>query len=57
MIKYSNNNNKLLAIIDDLQQIKNYSKDHIIINWIADIIHKMNNIKNFLLMEIKKLEN
>ena len=43
---YSNNNNLLLGIINDLQQIISYSKDNIIIKRLGDIIIKMNNIIN-----------
>jgi len=43
---YSNNNNILLGIINDLQQIINYSKDNKIIKRLGDIIIKMNNIIN-----------
>ena len=43
---YSNNNNILFGIINDLQQIINYSKDNIIFKRISDIIIKMNNIIN-----------
>ena len=51
---YSNNNNNiLLGIINDLQQIINYSKDNKIINRLGDIIIKMNNIIN----ENKKIQN
>ena len=41
---YSNNNNILFGIINDLQQIINYSKDNKIIKILGDIIIKMNNI-------------
>ena len=50
---YTNNNNLLLGIINDLQQIINYSKDNKIINRLGDIIIKMNNIIN----ENKKIQN
>ena len=43
---YSNNNNLLLGIINELQQIMNYSNDNIIIKRISDIIIKMNFIIN-----------
>ena len=43
---YSNNNNILLGIINDLNQIINYSKDNIIIKRLSDIIIKMNFIIN-----------
>jgi len=39
---YSNNNNILLGIINDLQQIINYSHDNLTIKRISDIIIKMN---------------
>ena len=41
---YSNNNNILFGIINDLQQIINYNKDNIIIKRLGDIIIKINNI-------------
>ena len=43
---YSNNNNILFAIINDLQQIINYSKDNKIIKRLGDIMIKINNIIN-----------
>ena len=43
---YSNNNNILLGIINDLQQIINNSKDNTIIKILSNIIIKMNNIIN-----------
>ena len=43
---YSNNNNILLSIINELQQIMNYSNDNIMIKRISDIIIKMNFIIN-----------
>ena len=43
---YSNNNNLLLGIINDLQQIINTSHDNLIIKRIGDIIIKMNYIIN-----------
>jgi len=43
---YSNNNNILLEIINDLQQIINYCKYNKIIKRISDIIIKMNSIIN-----------
>ena len=43
---YSNNNNILLGIINDLQQIINYSKDNKIIKRLGDIMIKINNIIN-----------
>ena len=61
---YVNNNNILLWIINDLQQIINNSHDSIIINRLADIIIKMNNIINdnkknteLIINTIKSLEN
>ena len=47
---YSNNNNILLGIINDLQQIINYSHDNLTIKRISDIIIKM----NFIINENKK---
>ena len=43
---YNNNNNILIEIIQNLQQIINYSKDNIIIKRISDIIIKMNFVIN-----------
>ena len=43
---YSNNNNILLGIIDELQQIINDSKENITIKRLNDIIIKMNNMIN-----------
>ena len=41
---YSNNNNILLEIINDLQKIINNSKDNVIIKILSNVIIKMNNI-------------
>ena len=43
---YSNNNNLLLGIINDLQQINNITHDSLVIKRIGDIIIKMNYIIN-----------
>ena len=43
---YSNNNNLLLGIINDLQQINNITHDNLVIKRIGDIIIKMNYIIN-----------
>ena len=43
---YSNNNNLLLGIINDLQQINNITHDNLVIKRIGDIINKMNFIIN-----------
>ena len=43
---YSNNNNILLEIINELNQIKNYSNDNLIIQRLGNIINKMNYIIN-----------
>ena len=43
---YSNNNNLLFGIINDLQQVINNTNDNLIINRIGDIITKMNFIIN-----------
>ena len=50
---YTNNNNILLEIINDLQQLINYSKDNIIIKRLSDSIIKLNDIIN----ENKKIRN
>ena len=47
---YSNNNNILLEIVNDLQQLMNYSKDNLIIKTLGGIINKM----NFIINENKK---
>ena len=52
---YSNNNNVLLEIVNDLQQLMNNSKDSLIIKTLGSIINKMNyiikeNQKNFELI-------
>ena len=66
---YSNNNNLLLGIINDLQQINNITHDNLVIKRIGDIIIKMNFIikiyniyyiikyKYKILMIIKKIQN
>ena len=43
---YSNNNNILLEIVNDLQQLMNNSKDNLIIKTLGNIINKMNFIIN-----------
>ena len=43
---YANNNNILLEIINELQQIKNCTKDDLIIKRLSDSIIKMNNLIN-----------
>ena len=47
---YSNNNNILLEIVNDLHQLMNYSKDNLIIKTLGNIINKM----NFIINENKK---
>jgi len=47
---YSNNNNILLEIINELQQISNSSHENLTIKRISDIIIKM----NFIINENKK---
>ena len=61
---YSNNNNILFGIINDLQQIINYSHDNLTIKRISDIIIKMNFIINenkknmeLIMNQFSKLEN
>ena len=44
--KYSNNNNLLLGVVNDLQQINTITKDNLVIKRIGDIINKMNFIIN-----------
>ena len=47
---YSNNNNILLGIINELQQISNSSHENLTIKRISDVIIKM----NFIINENKK---
>ena len=61
---YSNNNNILLEIIDDLQQIVDSSQDNLMIKRIGDIIIKMNSLINenkknmeLIMNQYSKLEN
>ena len=54
---YSNNNNILLGIINDLQKIINYSKDKAIIKILSNVIIKMNNIINENKKNLKLLRN
>ena len=39
---YSNNNNILLEIVNDLNQLMKYSKDNLIIKTLGNIINKIN---------------
>ena len=50
---YSNNNNLLLGIVNDLQQIINNTHDNLIIKTIGNIINKM----NFIINDNKKIPN
>ena len=50
---YSNNNNLLLGIINDLQQINYITHDNLVIKRIGDIIIKM----NFIINDNKKKHN
>ena len=43
---YSNNNNLLLEIINDLNQLKNYYKDNLSIKILGNVIYKINYIIN-----------
>ena len=43
---YSNNNNILLEIINELNQLRNYSQDNLIISKLGNIINKINYIIN-----------
>ena len=47
---YSNNNNILLSIINELQQIINSSQENLTIKKICDIILKMNFIINIYII-------
>ena len=44
--KLSSNNNILLEIVNDLQTLRNNSKDNVIIKTLGDILNKINNIIN-----------
>ena len=51
---YSNNNNILLGIINELEQIANSSQENLTIKKISDIIIKMNFIMNqFIKLKMK----
>jgi len=50
---YSNNNNIMLEIINELNQLRNYSQDNLIISKLGNIINKINIIIN----ENKKTSN
>ena len=50
---YSNNNNILLGIINELQQISNSSHENLTIKRISDVVIKM----NFIMNQFTKLEN
>ena len=61
---YSNNNNLLIEIVNDLQQIINNTHDNLIIKAIGNIINKMNFIINdnkkntqLIINHISSLEN
>ena len=61
---YSNNNNILLGIINELQQISNSSHENLTIKRISDVIIKMNFIINenrknmgLIMNQFTKLEN
>ena len=43
---YSNNNNIMLEIINELNQIRNYSQDNLIIQRLGNVIEKINYIIN-----------
>ena len=45
---YSNNNNIMLEIINELNQLRNYSQDNLIISKLGNIINKMNHMINIL---------
>ena len=47
---YSNNNNILLEIVDELNQIKSDSNENLTIQRLGNIINKMNFIINILLI-------
>ena len=49
----SNNNNIMLEIINELNQLRNYSQDNLIISKLGNIINKINIIIN----ENKKTSN
>ena len=43
---YSNNNNIMLEIINELNQLRNYSQDNLIVSKLGNIINKINYIIN-----------
>ena len=50
---YSNNNNLLIEIVNDLQQLMYNSKDNLIIKVLGNIINK----SNYIINENKKIYN
>ena len=54
---YSNNNNILLEIVNDLRHLMNYSKDNLIIKTLGDIINKMNYIINENKKNLESIRN
>ena len=54
---YSNNNNILLEIVNDLQKLMNNSKDNLIIKTLGNIINKMNYIINENKKNLESIRN
>ena len=54
---YSNNNNILIEIVNDLHQLMNYSNDNLIIKRLGDVIIKMNNIINEIKKNVELIRN
>ena len=54
---YSNNNNLLIEIINDLNQLMNYYKDNLSINILGNVINKINYIINENKKNLQLLRN
>ena len=54
---YSNNNNLLIEIINDLNQLMNYYKDNLSINILGNVINKINYIINENKKNLELLRN
>ena len=54
---FSNNNNILLEIVNDLHKLMNYSKDNIIIKTLGNIINKMNYMMNENKTNLEKIND
>ena len=54
---YSNNNNLLIEIINDLNQLMNYYKDNLSIKILSNVINKINYIINENKKNLQLLRN